>query len=121
MGCGSVADFGHLPAIKSTEGLELYSVFDPDFGRALEMQRKYGVPHAFCDPKLFFESGLDAVTISSPAPTHKANVLECAKRGLPALCEKPLAMNDADANTMIAAMDQAGLPLAVGFCYRFSP
>ncbi len=121
MGCGSVADFGHLPAIKSTEGLELHSVFDPHFDRDLEMQRKYGVHHAFCEPKLFFESGLDAVTISSPAPTHKANVLECAKRGLPALCEKPLAMNDADAEKMIEAMEKSGLPLAVGFCYRFSP
>jgi predicted dehydrogenase len=121
MGCGSVADFGHLPAIRRTEGLELHSVFDPDFDRALLAQRRFGATHAFCDPKLFFESGIDAVTISSPAPTHMANVFECARRGLPALCEKPLAMNDADAEEMIAAMAKSGLPLAVGFCYRFSP
>ena len=116
-----MADFGHLPAIKHTEGLELHSVFDPDFGRALAAQQKFGAAHAFCDPELFFASGVSAVTIASPAPTHKANVLECAKRGLPALCEKPIAKNDADSETMIAAMDKAGLPLAVGFCYRFSP
>jgi predicted dehydrogenase len=121
MGCGAVADFGHLPAIKSTEGLELHAVYDPDFDRALAMQKKFGVAHAFCDPELFFSSGLDAVTISSPAPSHNANVLECARRGLAALCEKPLAMNDADSQEMIDAMNAANLPLAVGFCYRFSP
>lgn len=121
MGCGSVANFGHLPSIRDAEGLELHSVYDPDFDSALLAQRRFGATHAFCDPKLFFESGIDAVTIASPAPTHRANVLECAERGLPALCEKPLAMNDADAEQMIAAMEEVGLPLAVGFCYRFSP
>lgn len=121
MGCGSVADFGHLPAISSADDLALHAVFDPDFDRALAAQRKFGVPHAFCDPKLFFESGLDAVTIASPAPTHKDNVIECAARGLPVLCEKPLAMNDSDSAQMIEVMKAAKLPLAVGFCYRFSP
>ena len=121
MGCGSVADFGHLPAIVHTDGLVLHAVFDPVFERAVSAQRKHGATHAFCDPELFLKSGVDAVTIASPAPTHKENVLECAKRGLPVLCEKPLAMDDADAEEMIAAMARAGLPLAVGFCYRFSP
>lgn len=121
MGCGSVADFGHLPAIVRTAGLALHAVFDPVFERAVAAQRKHGATHAFCDPEPFFKSGVDAVTIASPAPTHKENVLECAKRGLPVLCEKPLAMDDADAEEMIAAMARAGLPLAVGFCYRFSP
>src|SRR5690606_5012904 len=39
----------------------------------------------------------------------------------PVLCEKPLAMNDADAQTMIDAMREAGVPLYVGFTYRFAP
>ncbi|MHB8637657.1 MAG: Gfo/Idh/MocA family protein [Fimbriimonadaceae bacterium] len=121
MGCGSVADFGHLPAIKHTPELTLHAVYDPEFERAVIAQKRHGAAHAFCDPELFFASGLDAVTIASPAPTHKANVLECASRGLPVLCEKPLAMDDTDAEQMISAMEKAGLPLAVGFCYRFSP
>lgn len=121
MGCGSVADFGHLPAIQRTQGIELHAVYDPVFERALEAQRKFGARHAFCDPALFFDCGVDAVTVTSPAPTHKVNVLECSRRGLPVLCEKPIAMTDADASEMIDAMHAANLPFAVGFCYRFSP
>jgi predicted dehydrogenase len=121
MGAGSVADFGHLPAIRATEGLEIHSIFDPVFERAVAAQKKFGATHAFHDPDLFFASGIDAVSITSPAPTHKANVLECAKRGFPVLCEKPIAMNDADAEEMIQAMTIADLPFGVGFCYRFSP
>jgi predicted dehydrogenase len=121
MGAGSVADFGHLPAIKNTPGLEIHSIYDPHFERAVEAQKKFGARHAFHDETLFFESGIDAVSITSPAPTHKQNVLDCAARGLPVLCEKPIAMNDADAELMIETMAAADLPFAVGFCYRFSP
>ncbi len=121
MGAGSVADFGHGPAIASEPGVTLHAVFDPVFERAVALQKKFDAPHAFHDRELFFSSGIEAVTICSPAPTHKDNVLECAKRGFPVLCEKPLAMTDADGEEMIDAMSQANLPLAVGFCYRFSP
>lgn len=44
-----------------------------------------------------------------------------AEHGLHVLCEKPLAVNDAEAQAMIDVMDKAGLRLAVGFTYRFSP
>ena len=121
MGCGAVADFGHAAAISRTEGLHLQSVYDPIFEKAVDLQKKYGATHAFHDLELFFNSGIVAVSVASPAPVHKQNVFDCAQRGLPVLCEKPLAMNDADSAEMILTMERAELPLAVGFCYRFSP
>lgn len=121
MGAGSVADFGHLPAITATPGIEIHAIYDPIFERAVAAQKKFGAPHAFCDEELFFASGINAVSITSPAPTHKKNVLDCARLGFPVLCEKPIAMDDKDAREMIATMQSADLPFAVGFCYRFSP
>lgn len=121
MGAGAVADFGHGPAIAAEPGLTLHSIYDPVFERAVALQKKFGAPHAFHDRDLFFNSGIEAVTICSPAPTHRENVLTCARKGFPVLCEKPLAMNDAEGEEMIQAMKHESLPLAVGFCYRFSP
>lgn len=121
MGCGTVADYGHVPTILETEGLELVALFDPDPERLEAMQTKFDVPFAFTDPDSFFGSDLDVVTITSPAPYHLENVLAAAKRRLPVLCEKPLAMNETDSETMIACMAAAGAPLFVGFDYRFSP
>jgi len=120
MGCGSVADFGHLPAIRQTAGLELVSLYDPHKGRVQAASAKFG-GRPFSDADAFFDSGLDAVVVTSPAPAHRENVLEAAKRGLHVLCEKPIAMNDQEGAEMVAAMKAAGKMLLVGFVYRFSP
>lgn len=120
MGAGSVADFGHAPAIQAVPETTLHAILDPVFERAVELQKRNGAAHAFHDPDLFFGSGIDAVTICTPAPVHRESVLECARRGFPVMCEKPLAMNDEEGEEMIAAMAEKKLPLAVGFCYRFT-
>ncbi len=120
MGCGMIADYGHLPAILATEGLQAWAVYDPDPERAYGLQHKYGIPHGYAVSSMFFESGIEAVVVASPAPAHRENVEEAARYGLPVLCEKPLAMTDADAELMIRTMDDAGLLLVTGFNYRFS-
>lgn len=121
MGCGVVADYGHLPAISRTEGLELVALFDPNEVAVRRVATKFGVGKVYTDQEAFLDSGLDAVVVTSPAPAHKANVLAAAKRGLHVLCEKPIAMTDDDGEEMIAAMETAGKMLLVGFVYRFSP
>jgi len=121
MGCGAVATYGHMPAIQATPGLALASVYDPSAERLAATQKQFGVKHVFTEVEAFFRSDIDAVVITSPAPAHLANVLDAARHCKPVLCEKPLAMNEAEGNRMIDAMAAAGLPLYVGFPYRFAP
>jgi len=121
MGCGMVAGYGHIPAILETPGLELFAVYDPQETAARTTQDRWKIPSAFSDETAFFESGIEALTITSPAPSHLNNVLACARHRLPALCEKPLAMNAAEGGMMIDAMKQVGASLHAAFCYRFSP
>jgi predicted dehydrogenase len=121
MGCGKVAQDGHLPAIKATRGLVLHALFDPNPETLRITQEKFGIEHGFTDEEAFFKSGLDAVSITSPAPCHHSNVLHAALYRLPVLCEKPLAINRMEAEQMIAAMNKTGASLYSAFCYRFSP
>lgn len=121
IGAGVVANYGHIPAIKDTHGLTLTSLLDVDMGRLLEAKSRFNVPNTFTDADLFFQSGIDAVVICSPAPVHHDNVILAAKYGKPVLCEKPLAMSEAEAMQMILAMEAVNLPLYVGFTYRFAP
>jgi predicted dehydrogenase len=121
MGCGAVANYGHLPVIVETEGLILYAAFDPNEESLKRVKDKYGIANVFSSEEDFFACDLDAVTITSPAPCHRNNVLNAAKRRLPVLCEKPLCMNAGEAGEMIAAMKAAGVSLYTAFCYRFSP
>ena len=101
-------------------GLSLHAVYDVVWTRALAIQTKFQIPHAFPTEKEFWESDIDAVVICTPAPFHLANVLNAAKHGKHVLCEKPLAMNEADIQCMINTMTDAGLMLFTGFTYRFS-
>ena len=121
MGCGVVASYGHIPAIQRTAGLTLRSIFEPDAGRMMDAKAKFNVEQGYTDVDAFFASGIDAVVVTSPAPAHLENVRLAAKYRKPVLCEKPLAMNEADSQTMVDLMRDAGMPLFVGFNYRFAP
>jgi predicted dehydrogenase len=120
LGCGMIAELGHLPALQHVPGLRVHAVYDVSWGRALAIQIRFQIPHAFPSEKAFWESDIDAVIICTPAPFHLANVLQAAQHGKHVLCEKPLAMNETDITRMIETMDMAGLMLFTGFTYRFS-
>ncbi len=121
MGCGAVATYGHIPAIMNTPGLKLQAIFDPNEAHLKKIQEKFSIPMAFTDSEAFFKSGIDAVSITAPAPCHKENVIEAANAGLPVICEKPLSMDHVEATVMIEAMKKADKSFYTGFCYRFSP
>src|SRR5437868_3241771 len=93
MGCGSVADFGHLPAIRSTPDLEIVALFDPVPGRAEAYAQKFG-GKPFTTEDAFFAERLDAVVISSPVAFHHDNVMLCSEHGVHVLCEKPIATDE---------------------------
>lgn len=120
MGCGVVAGYGHLPAIAAVSELDLAAVFEPSEARRREMAPKY--PQAvFCATvEEFFAQRLDAVSVTSPAPCHRDNVVAAARAGCHVLCEKPLAMDPAEVAEMAAAVEQAGKRLFTCFVYRFA-
>lgn len=120
MGCGVVANYGHIPTILHSSEFELTAIYEPVVSLKEELQKKHNVP-VFSDVELFFQSGIDAVVITSPAPSHYQNVRDAARYRKHVLCEKPLAMDDQEAAEMIAMMEEAGLLLFTAFDYRFSP
>ena len=60
----------------------------------------------------------DGVVIASATPDHVAQIRACAERGLPMLCEKPIALTLAETR---AGMDVAADRLQVAFERRFDP
>jgi len=121
MGCGTVAGYGHIPAILATPGLQLTAVYDPNPARLAFVRQQFGAISTYDTPDAFFAAGLDAVVVTSPAPNHYENVADAAHCGLPVLCEKPLAVTLDESQALVDLMDHAGLPLFTAFCYRFSP
>ncbi|MDN5821527.1 MAG: Gfo/Idh/MocA family oxidoreductase [Brachybacterium sp.] len=63
---------------------------------------------------------VDAVLIASPGQFHRDQVLACIAAGKPVLCEKPLAMNPADAYDVVRAEHESGrASVSLGFMRRF--
>lgn len=71
--------------------------------------------------KLIERKDIDLIDIGSPNNTHLEITLAAAKAGKMILCEKPLAMNVAEAEEMTAAVEKAGVPNMVWFNYRRVP
>jgi inositol 2-dehydrogenase len=82
----------------------------------LEIDRSYNNLEAMLENK-----EVDAVLIATPDKFHADGVEMAARAGKDILCEKPLALNLADAQAAIAAVSKAGRRLQVGFMRRYDP
>src|SRR3954468_16999722 len=64
---------------------------------------------------------IDLVDIASPNDTHAEIAIAAAKAGKMVLCEKPLGRNAAEAQSMVAAVESAGVANMVWYNYRRVP
>ena len=70
---------------------------------------------------LISDPNVEAVVIVSPTRTHKDLSILCAGAGKSTFCEKPAALNLADAHAMAAAVKASGTFFQMGFMRRFDP
>lgn len=71
--------------------------------------------------KLIEADDIDLIDVGAPNRLHKEIAIAAAQAGKMILCEKPLAMNVAEAEEMTAAVEKAGVPNMVWFNYRRVP
>jgi myo-inositol 2-dehydrogenase/D-chiro-inositol 1-dehydrogenase/scyllo-inositol 2-dehydrogenase (NAD+) len=63
----------------------------------------------------------EAVIITTPTFTHKQLAVQAAEHGKHIFLEKPMALDLAECDAVIAAARQAGVLLQIGFMRRFDP
>ena len=111
----------HVKGFQAHPGCEVVALCDLNPQRLTEIGDKYGVAARYPDPAQLLErTDLDAVSIAVPNKFHHPLVLAACARGLHVLCEKPMAMNVAQAQEMKAAADAAGKVLMINFSFRFN-
>lgn len=71
--------------------------------------------------RLIDRKDIDAIDICTPNNTHCEIALAAAAAGKMILCEKPLAMNGAEAKRMVDAVEKAKVPNTVWYNYRRVP
>lgn len=64
---------------------------------------------------------IDVIDITAPSNAHKEIAVAAARNGKHIFCEKPLALNLADAREMLECAEKNGVRHQIGFNYRFAP
>ena len=120
VGCGAISR-NHLEAFAALPETTVVAVCDVDLDRARATAERWGIPQAFASVEELLAAGVDIVSVCTPHPTHEAVVLAAAAAGAHVVCEKPIAIDLAAAERMVAACDDAGVRLGVLFQRRFWP
>lgn len=103
------------------ERLALVAVADPDGAARDRCAEAYGYAARFADGlDLIRHADINAVFVCAPTRHHAALVHAAAERGLHLFCEKPLAMDPAEAAGMVAAAEATGVTAQIGLVLRFS-
>ena len=118
VGCGAVAQIHHLPAIAHSDRVEAAVLVDADEKRARALAERFGVPEVMTDFKQL-PGQVDAAVVALPNSLHAPVSIELLQRGVHVLVEKPMAMNVAECDQMIAAAAAGRTVLAVGLDFRF--
>lgn len=101
--------------------LRIVAIGDVDGGAAIRLADEIGA-NPFSDPLAAISApGVDAVLIAVSSVYHRAIVEAAAAAGKDILCEKPLALDLAETDAMVAAADRAGVRLQVGLMRRHDP
>jgi 1,5-anhydro-D-fructose reductase (1,5-anhydro-D-mannitol-forming) len=123
----AILGFGHhairrlLPAFSKCEHATLSGMWRRDQAAALKNRADYNVPHCFpTRESLCCSSEVDVVFITSPDAMHKDDALLALQHGKAVLCEKPLSMDAAEAEEIVAAAKAAGKLFGVAQNFRYN-
>ncbi|MFZ4815179.1 MAG: Gfo/Idh/MocA family protein [Phototrophicaceae bacterium] len=111
-----------IPAIHNAPNAEVVAVASRSRERAEAYAKEHGIPKVFDTYEAMLNSGeIDAVYNPLPNHQHAPMSIAAAEAGLACLCEKPLALNASEAQSMVDAFAERGQLLAEAFMYRFHP
>jgi 1,5-anhydro-D-fructose reductase (1,5-anhydro-D-mannitol-forming) len=119
VGIGDITRKRVIPAIQAETRSVLRGVVTRDARKAEAYAgvRAWGT----VEEALAGDSQIDAVYVASPVVFHSAQTMAALRAGKHVLCEKPVAMNFAEAAAMVEAAREAGKLLGVAYYRRAYP
>jgi predicted dehydrogenase len=121
IGTGKIAR-AFVAGLRDTPGAVLAGVASRSIDSADAFAREQGVAQAYGSYQALFDAGdIDLVYIATPHTEHAANTLRALAGGKGVLCEKPFAMNRAQADQMVALAHAKKAFLMEAMWTRFMP
>ena len=122
LGAGRIGQVHAENLTRHVQEAEVVAIADVVPEAAERAARRFGIPHASGDPaEIFSRDDVDAVAICSSTETHAEFIIRAARSGKHAFCEKPIALDLAAVDEALAAVDESGTKLQIGFNRRFDP
>ncbi|VTU23918.1 Gfo/Idh/MocA family protein [Variovorax sp. PBL-E5] len=122
LGAGDIAQRNIVPALAQVEGAELVAVMNRRLANAQAFAERNKIAGAYDSLDAFLaHPQLDAVYIASPNGLHAEHTIAAARAGKHVLCDKPMALTEAECERMIEACERHGVKLGVVFQNRYHP
>ncbi len=122
LGAANIARKRFIPGVARTTNGVVTALASRDGERARTVAAELGIPTAYDSYEaLLADPDVDAIYNPLPNTLHAEWTLKAAAAGKAILCEKPLAIDSAQAQTMIDGARAAGVLLMEAFMYRFHP
>ncbi len=112
----------HVKGFLEHPEADVVAVADLDPRRLEASGKEFPAIKGYADAMAMFKAEKpDVVSIAVPNKFHKPLAIAALKAGAHVLCEKPMAMNAAEAREMLAVSRRVKRRLGVNFSFRFTP
>jgi predicted dehydrogenase len=117
IGIGDITTRRVIPGIQAESRSRFHGIVTRDPAKAAQ----FGVRVWPNLDEALADSAIDAVYVATPVFLHAPQTIQCLRAGKHVLCEKPMAMNEAEARSMVTAAEQSGKTFGVAYYRRCYP
>jgi len=122
VGAGSFADLWYLPILKKHPFVKIQAICSVSGASAKKLAEKYDIQSRYVSYKDMFDSEkLDGICIVTPNDSHFPIAVDASKRGIHVICEKPLAIDQYEASSMVESARNNQIVHGINFTYRENP
>ena len=122
LGVAGIATRKVIPAMQKGQWTTVTAIASRDGEKARRAADALGIPKAYSSYEdLLRDPDIDAVYNPLPNHLHVPMTISAAEHGKHVLCEKPIALNAAEARTLLEVRDRTGVRMQEAFMVRSHP
>jgi len=111
-----------IPSMQLASACDMTAIASRSLAKAKEAATLLGIPKAYGSyEELIADPGIDAIYNPLPNHLHVPWTIRAAEAGKHVLCEKPIALNAAEAEQLLAVRDRTGVRIQEAFMVRTHP
>ena len=122
IGCGNVTEKKSGPAFNKIPGSSLIAVMRRDAEKARDYANRHDVPKWYSDANaLINDPEVNAIYVATPPGSHEVYAVAALQAGKPVYVEKPMSIDTASCNRMLAVAEKTGMKLTIAHYRRALP